>query len=109
MYFCYFFFFFFKQKTAYEMAQCDWSSDVCSSDLHGLRSRRPQPGWQAQRGRICACHDAREAPGVPLMVRTDHGAPPARRHENCTSELASPSRKEIFMKLGKFAVLAAST
>src|SRR5881397_4348854 len=26
-------FFFFKQKTAYEMAQCDWSSDVCSSDL----------------------------------------------------------------------------
>src|SRR5881397_4092004 len=27
------FFFFFKQKTAYEMAQCDWSSDVCSSDL----------------------------------------------------------------------------
>src|SRR5881397_1836551 len=30
---CFFFFFFFKQKTAYEMAQCDWSSDVCSSDL----------------------------------------------------------------------------
>src|SRR6188508_1181313 len=25
--------FFFKQKTAYDMAQCDWSSDVCSSDL----------------------------------------------------------------------------
>src|SRR5881397_322037 len=37
MYFCYFFFFFFKQKTAYEMAQCDWSSDVCSSDLHGMK------------------------------------------------------------------------
>src|SRR5690242_13491769 len=29
---CLFFFFFFKQKTAYEMT-CDWSSDVCSSDL----------------------------------------------------------------------------
>ena len=28
-----FFFFFFKQKTAYEMFSCDWSSDVCSSDL----------------------------------------------------------------------------
>ena len=27
------FFFFFKQKTAYEIYQCDWSSDVCSSDL----------------------------------------------------------------------------
>src|SRR3546814_5029099 len=28
-------FFFFKQKTAYEMRISDWSSDVCSSDLHG--------------------------------------------------------------------------
>src|SRR3546814_2843101 len=28
--------FFFKQKTAYEMRISDWSSDVCSSDLHGL-------------------------------------------------------------------------
>ena len=26
--------FFFKQKTAYEIKECDWSSDVCSSDLH---------------------------------------------------------------------------
>ena len=25
--------FFFKQKTAYEIVDCDWSSDVCSSDL----------------------------------------------------------------------------
>src|SRR3546814_8286584 len=29
------YFFFFKQKTAYEMRISDWSSDVCSSDLHG--------------------------------------------------------------------------
>ena len=28
------FFFFFKQKTAYEIVSRDWSSDVCSSDLH---------------------------------------------------------------------------
>ena len=27
------FVFFFKQKTAYEILTCDWSSDVCSSDL----------------------------------------------------------------------------
>src|SRR3546814_17335979 len=26
--------FFFKQKTAYELRISDWSSDVCSSDLH---------------------------------------------------------------------------
>src|SRR3546814_4962415 len=31
---CLCFFFFFKQKTAYEMRISDWSSDVCSSDLH---------------------------------------------------------------------------
>ena len=31
-----FIFFFFKQKTAYEIYQCDWSSDVCSSDLSRL-------------------------------------------------------------------------
>ena len=30
------FFFFFKQKTAYEIVDCDWSSDVCSSDLFAL-------------------------------------------------------------------------
>src|SRR3546814_7877632 len=29
-------FFFFKQKTAYEMRISDWSSDVCSSDLHDI-------------------------------------------------------------------------
>src|SRR3546814_6291168 len=28
--------FVFKQKTAYEVRISDWSSDVCSSDLHGL-------------------------------------------------------------------------
>src|SRR3546814_8285376 len=29
---------FFKQKTAYEMRISDWSSDVCSSDLHSLQT-----------------------------------------------------------------------
>src|SRR3546814_1088610 len=33
---CILFFFFFKQKTAYEMRISDWSSDVCSSDLHWI-------------------------------------------------------------------------
>src|SRR6056300_1275851 len=32
-------FFFFKQKTAYEISECDWSSDVCSSDLSTLIGR----------------------------------------------------------------------
>src|SRR3546814_3909975 len=29
----------FKQKTPYEMRISDWSSDVCSTDLHGDRAR----------------------------------------------------------------------
>src|SRR3546814_1414290 len=32
--------FFFKQKTAYEMRISDWSSDVCSSDLLGVLTRK---------------------------------------------------------------------
>src|SRR3546814_13217311 len=47
------FFFFFKQKTAYEMRISDWSSDVCSSDLHqragpalDAQHRRPRPPHQ---------------------------------------------------------------
>src|SRR3546814_7076969 len=32
-------FFFFKQKTAYEMRISDWSSDVCSSDLHARNAQ----------------------------------------------------------------------
>src|SRR5213596_1519582 len=35
----FFFFFFFKQKTAYEIRPCDWSSDVCSSDLGAAAGR----------------------------------------------------------------------
>src|SRR5216117_4579581 len=39
-----FFFFFFKQKTAYEIRKGDWSSDVCSSDLHPPRAARGGAG-----------------------------------------------------------------
>src|SRR3546814_6414410 len=34
--YCMLLFLLFKQKTAYEMRISDWSSDVCSADLHGL-------------------------------------------------------------------------
>src|SRR3546814_8902611 len=37
MYICCVCFFFFKQKTAYELRISDWSSDVCSSDLRGVK------------------------------------------------------------------------
>src|SRR3546814_8079303 len=43
--------FFFKQKTAYEMRISDWSSDVCSSDLHvlGALALELTPGSAAAR------------------------------------------------------------
>src|SRR3546814_4749388 len=47
-----FYFYLFKQKTAYEMRISDWSSDVCSSDLHrrdGVPARQDE-GFQVQRG-----------------------------------------------------------
>src|SRR3546814_17834460 len=43
-------FFFFKQKTAYEMRISDWSSDVCSSDLHCPQSLRQQEKQATHRG-----------------------------------------------------------
>ena len=36
------YFFFFKQKTAYEIKECDWSSDVCSSDLRHVDFIEPE-------------------------------------------------------------------
>ena len=33
---------YFKQKTAYEIYRCDWSSDVCSSDLNPRSLGRAQ-------------------------------------------------------------------
>src|SRR3546814_5933878 len=63
-YFLLLFFFFFKQKTAYEMRISDWSSDVCSSDLHAMR----RGDWSGL--------DYRCKPRV-LLVIEDRG--PARR------------------------------
>ena len=48
-------FFFFKQKTAYEIYQCDWSSDVCSSDLvdsaEGVKGTAQIMEWARDLGR----------------------------------------------------------
>src|SRR3546814_5655345 len=58
--------FFFKQKTAYEMRISDWSSDVCSSDLHSRnrsRSRRKQCG-----GRLLRAHVDLPEPGGPTVM-----------------------------------------
>src|SRR3546814_10087771 len=57
-------FFFFKQKTAYEMRISDWSSDVCSSDLHVLAAVRvAMVVLQAQ-----AVGGAGDHPGARMVV-----------------------------------------
>ena len=42
--------FFIKQKTAYEIYQCDWSSDVCSSDL--IEKNKIQFPWEKGKKRM---------------------------------------------------------
>src|ERR1044072_9147533 len=56
-------FFFFKQKTAYEIYQCDWSSDVCSSDLGSKPTAQPP-------NRLTATVD-----GVTVRLDDPEGAP----------------------------------
>src|SRR3546814_2628098 len=62
-------FFFFKQKTAYEMRISDWSSDVCSSDLHALLQelqRTVDPELIVREG-IDAMGQAHEPPAVGIV------------------------------------------
>src|SRR5688572_30912470 len=40
--FFFFFFFFFSSRRRHTRFDCDWSSDVCSSDLNSPRARHPQ-------------------------------------------------------------------
>src|SRR5210317_2507943 len=51
-------FFFFTQKTAYEISECDWSSDVCSSDL-GRAFRSGASAMVSRPKGECLCRLAR--------------------------------------------------
>src|SRR3546814_9124707 len=68
----FFAFFFFKQKTAYEMRISDWSSDVCSSDLHPLERpglRHPVAEMTDSvfvRGAITECKTQKPHPTQPI-------------------------------------------
>src|SRR3546814_6920657 len=79
------FFFFFKQKTAYEMRISDWSSDVCSSDLHAaaeFADETPRLGM-ARAGPDIIVADQHPAPGAAL-----HGRPAQRRAQLVFRRLA---------------------
>src|SRR2546430_3429090 len=89
-----FFFFFFSSRRRHTRFDCDWSSDVCSSDLY----RECGPAHRSMRG----------APWVRKIVGLQHGAdanrkrravgsggrwpaPGSTRSEEHTSELQSQS------------------
>src|SRR3546814_1585016 len=81
-------FFFFKQKTAYEMRISDWSSDVCSSDLHWRCGHsRCNRGRTFHSGRIVA--GRRDVPDVRMAGLE---TAPRLRSEEHTSELQSLMR-----------------
>ena len=61
-------FFFFKQKTAYEIKECDWSSDVCSSDLDGTANWN-DVGKGAPRAEVVARECLRQTGGRHLGDR----------------------------------------
>src|SRR5213595_42508 len=61
-------FFFFKQKTAYEITEGDWSSDVCSSDLPRCAASQnsgmdPVGEREAHGSRREGTSDRRDVPG----------------------------------------------
>src|SRR3546814_19167446 len=66
---------FFKQKTAYEVRISDWSSDVCSSDLHRQRAQhRPharrgaRPGGRGGAGMSVADWKLRAGQGQGQLI-----------------------------------------
>src|SRR3546814_5444871 len=74
--------FVFKQKTAYEMRISDWSSDVCSSDLPGVR--------RAADRRLASIKDHPHGQPGPLQGRwrgdEKHGRFSIDRHLEMTAE-----------------------
>src|SRR3546814_12767943 len=98
------FVFFFKQKTAYEMRICDWSSDVCSSDLSSV-SRSPA-AWAVKAARavtprlhlpaapgpaVSRRRAPRPSPEPAAMADPDAGEGPAARAQAATGVRSSAS------------------
>src|SRR5213596_2910874 len=65
-------FFFFQQKTAYEIRPCDWSSDVCSSDLRGPSpcATRAARLWRAAPGPARRSEERRVGKECTVLCRS---------------------------------------
>src|SRR5689334_24156667 len=70
-YFFFFFFFFFSSRRRHTRWNCDWSSDVCSSDLTGAEEHvRKAWGIVAQEDRL----DARRADRKSTRLNSSHSS-----------------------------------
>src|SRR6267143_3623512 len=62
------FFFFFSSRRRHTRWNCDWSSDVCSSDLLGKAAQFGSADWVAPIGHV-ACEEVGDLPGAFLGVK----------------------------------------
>ena len=97
----FFFFFFFKQKTAYEIVDCDWSSDVCSSDLlypsHIMDVlEMPLDADAPERVRQTIEATLRDLdPKAPVKNLVENCIAPMRLYEPLLNALVTPASQEI--------------
>src|ERR1044072_2322536 len=106
------FFFFFKQKTAYEIYLCDWSSDVCSSDLFTSAASDLSRAWTLARTRLpafsrvrtisaSAASGAKDALGVLDSVRLMDAARLAEIEQTLRERLLVAAGAEMVRALAK--------
>src|ERR1044072_1259878 len=102
---------FFKQKTAYELYQCDWSSDVCSSDLGEatevdvllLLNRRPKENLFVDENTFClGC-----TPMINLFPKTSE--PIRLDHRSLEYPLIPDKRRERTTEIHSIISVSASS
>src|SRR5205085_8267192 len=73
------FFFFFSSRRRHTRFDCDWSSDVCSSDLKDVPTVAQSTGtetpenadWVSRYADDVIAESERRAPGKPVVVRSE--------------------------------------
>src|SRR6266481_8081010 len=82
-----FFFFFFSSRRRHTRWNCDWSSDVCSSDLRRVRFR-PLPGS----GSFAGGHRGRRRSPIPPPARRCPHPLPDRTQDEAARSARAPVR-----------------
>src|SRR5205085_4068639 len=89
--FLFFFFFFFSSRRRHTRFDCDWSSDVCSSDLRGAA----EPGVLQSVGAANLAAGLQDAwlGRTPVIAFTGHKEP-SFQHRNSYQEIGRASCRE---------------